>query len=101
MSLTYLDVKVLEDTAKDLSDAVEQFNAGVKDIADVSQDLIGSWHGDAKNEFQKYYNEIYRHLSDVNDTMYDIYDALVEAAAAYTQCDEEIAKSFTMGEVSN
>lgn len=49
-----------------------------------------------KNQFEKDYNTIYQQLSDIGDIMYELYDALIDAQAAYIQADEEAAKLLTI-----
>lgn len=54
------------------------------------------WQGEGKNQFEKDYNTIYQQLSDIGDIMYELYDALIDAQAAYIQADEEAAKLLTI-----
>lgn len=55
--------------------------------------LIGNWLGKGRNQFEKSYHAMMRKLEDEIDCTWDIYDALVEAEAAYMQADIDAAKA--------
>lgn len=94
--LKYLDTHVFTEVANDLDASIELYNDDLKLVSEYANLVIQSWHGDAKNEFQKDYIEIYQHLKDVNDEMYQLYDNLIDIAATFEKADEELAKLNTM-----
>lgn len=92
----YLESQKLLDAANTINECIKEYNEIIKRITNTTNDLLGSWYGEGKTEFEKDYTTIYQQLSDISDIMYDLYDALVDADATYVQTDEEIAKGMTM-----
>lgn len=90
----YLESQALITAAKQFDDFVKNFNQYIKDINSVTDELLLSWHGEGRTEFEKDYSTIYRQLKDISDVLYELYDALIDADATYVQTDEDIAKSF-------
>lgn len=98
MAVQHLDVAYIEQAYGTLDTSVKQFNDTVTAIASDTRTLFDYWHGEGKTEFENYYNEVYKKLEDVNDVMYELYDALVDAAANYTEVDIEMAKQLSIAE---
>ena len=94
----YLDSQKLLDAAKKIDTNIVKYQEIIRNVNKVSNDLISSWRGEGRNEFEKDYNVIYRQMEDINDIMLDLYNALVDSDASYVQGDENIAKSLNMGE---
>ena len=94
--VNHIESQRLEDAAKLLDSGIKEYINIMKEISDATNDLTSSWYGEGKKEFEKDYTTIYQQLTDVSDIMYDLYDALVNAAAAYVQADEDIAKHMSM-----
>lgn len=85
------------------SDAVTAFDKGVVEYNDIKKDvknatttLFTKWQGEGKKQFEKDYNTIFQQLTDIADILYELYDEIVDAQAAYVQTDEEMAKMMTM-----
>ncbi len=93
----YLDTQKLLDAANTVDSCIKEYNRIVKLISTKTTELIESWYGEGRKEFEKDYSTIYQQLTDISDVMYDLYDALVDSDATYVQTDEEIAKGLTMG----
>lgn len=93
----YLDTQKLLDAANKVDGCIKEYNEIIKKISTVTSDLIASWYGEGRKEFEKDYSTIYQQLTDISDIMYDLYDSLVDSDATYVQTDEEIAKGLTMG----
>lgn len=96
VGVEYLESQKLLDAANSINECIKEYNGIIKRITNTTNDLLGSWYGEGKTEFEKDYTTIYQQLSDISDIMYDLYDALVDADATYVQTDEEIAKGITM-----
>lgn len=96
VGVEYLESQKLLDAANSINECIKEYNGIIKRITNTTNDLLGSWYGEGKTEFEKDYTTIYQQLSDISDIMYDLYDALVDADATYVQTDEEIAKGMTM-----
>lgn len=95
-SVEYLYSQAISDAAKKVDAAITDYNSVIKCISSATTNLISTWHGDGETAFEKDYSTIYQQLSDISEIMYDLYDALVDAAATYVKTDEEIAKGLTM-----
>lgn len=95
-SVEYLDSQAITDAANKVDAALEKYKNVIKSVSTATTSLTSTWHGEGKKAFEKDYSTIYQQLSDISDIMYDLYDALVDAAATYVQTDEEIAKGLTM-----
>lgn len=90
------------DTHK-FTDTVDSFKKGVKTYAEIrtgvertTNQLFLCWQGKGKKQFEKDYTTIYQQLTDIEDILYELYNALLDAQAAYIQADEEAAKLLTM-----
>lgn len=94
----YLETQRLLDAANKLDGCLKEYTSVMKRISTVTNDLIASWYGEGRKEFEKDYSTIYQQLTDISEVMYDLYDALVDADATYVKTDKEIAKGLTMGE---
>lgn len=92
----YLETQKLTDAANTLDGCINKYNDVVKDIVSKTDQLLATWMGEGKTAFEKDYSTIYRQLEDISEVMYDLYDALIDAAATYIKTDEEIAKNLTM-----
>jgi len=93
----YLDSQKLLDAANKIDTCIKDYNEIIKRITTTTNELLSSWHGEGKTEFEKDYSTIYQQLTDISDIMYDLYDSLVDADSTYVQTDEDISKSLTMG----
>ncbi|MGN0487682.1 MAG: WXG100 family type VII secretion target [Ruminococcus sp.] len=92
----HIDSQKLVDAANQIDASIKDYNNVIKKISTTTTNLVSDWYGEGKTAFEKDYSTIYQQLSDVAEIMYDLYDAIVDAAATYVQTDEEIAKGLTM-----
>lgn len=92
----YLDTQQLLNAANQINNYLEDYKDIIKEISNTTNNLLDSWYGEGKTEFEKDYSTIYQQLSDISDIMYDLYEALVDADATYVQTDEEIGKAMMM-----
>lgn len=93
--IKYLETQKLVDAANAINRHIATYNTIIRDISNITNTLLFSWHGEGKTEFEKDFSTIYQQLSDISDIMYDLYDAIVDADATYVQTDEDIAKGIT------
>lgn len=92
----FIDSQKLLDAANTIDACLKDYKNIIKRISTTTNDLLDSWYGEGRTEFEKDYSTVYQQLSDISDIMYDLYDALVDADATYVQTDEELAKGMTM-----
>lgn len=95
-TVEYIYSQAIVDAAKKVDAALVEYKDVMKHISNATTSLTSTWYGEGKTAFEKDYSTIYQQLSDISDIMYDLYDALIDAAATYVQTDEEIAKGLTM-----
>ena len=89
-------------TAEDLSSLSGQVNSGAQSISDQLatlmarvNDLVGSgWEGAASGQFNTLYTEWNTSAGQLNKALEGISQLLANAAQAYTQTEEQIAKSM-------
>ena len=55
-------------------------------------DLLFSWSGDGRNEFEKQYRLLKQQFSDIIDDTKDMYEKIISAEETYIQTDVNNAK---------
>ena len=91
-NVRHLDTNKFSSTIEAFKSGIEEYNRIKDGVRSTTYDLFIAWHGEGKTQFERDYNLIYRQLSDIGDIMYELYDALIDAQAAYIKADEEAAK---------
>lgn len=95
-NVQHLDTSKFSSTIATFKTGIEEYNRIKNGVKSTTNDLFLKWQGEGKTQFEKDYNTIYQQLSDIGDIMYELYDALIDAQAAYIQADEEAAKLLTI-----
>ncbi|MGN9055981.1 WXG100 family type VII secretion target [Bariatricus sp. HCP28S3_A7] len=95
-NVTHLDTKKFADTINVFKTGITEYNDIKQTVERTTKTLFGEWEGEGKTQFEKDYNTLYQQLTDIADIMYELYDALVDAEAAYIAADEEAAKMLTI-----
>lgn len=95
-NVQHLDTNKFSSTIATFKTGIEEYNRIKNGVKSTTNDLFLKWQGEGKNQFEKDYNTIYQQLSDIGDIMYELYDALIDAQAAYIQADEEAVKLLTI-----
>lgn len=95
-TVNHLDTKKFDSTIASFKSGIEEYNSITSDVEKITTTLFGSWQGKGKTRFEKGYTTIFQQLTDIADIMYELYDALIDAEAAYIQADEEAAKMLTI-----
>lgn len=93
----HLNTKKFESTIAAFKSGIEDYNGIKSDVEKTTNALFNDWQGKGKSQFEKDYTTIYQQLTDIADIMYELYEALIDAEAAYIQADEEAAKMLTIG----
>lgn len=96
MSVRYLDVEGITDTAKAFRDKIYDFDDAVVIMNTATDDALRNWAGRGRNQFETQMALMKSQMKDITEMLYDIYDALVDAEKGYIDEDEEVAKQFTM-----
>lgn len=95
-NLRHLDTSKFHSTISAFKKGITEYNTIKTDVERTTNELFISWLGEGKVQFEKNYTTLYRQLTDIADIMYELYDALVEAEAAYIEADQQSAKQNTM-----
>jgi uncharacterized protein YukE len=89
------------DTSK-MHSAILSFESGIKEYNDIktkveltTTELFLHWQGKGKTQFEKDYTTIYRQLTDIEDILYELYNALIDGESTYVSVDQEISKRMT------
>lgn len=94
MAITKLDTGGIDQAAMAFRDSIKTFEKYCQDMEDITQTLLSSWEGVGRKQFETQYLVLKGKLADINDELYDIYDELIAAEAAYGEADRDIAKEM-------
>ena len=75
---------------------VEQYKDTKATVALITQRVKDNWVGKGRNEFEFQYETLIRKIDDFGDTLYEIYEALVNSEKAYRDLDDELRQDYTM-----
>lgn len=78
-------------TIRQIADSYSEIQ---KAVNDASQQARENWIGKGRNAFQTQYSTLIRKIDDFGDTLSDIYNGLVDAAAAYVDTDTTVMQGF-------
>ena len=95
-SVQYLDTNKFESAISAFNEGIKEYNDSKSTVERITNTLFANWQGEGKTQFEKDYTTLYRQLTDIADIMYELYDALVDAEAAYIKADEEASKLLTI-----
>ena len=95
-TVNHLETKKFDSTIAKFKFGIEEYNEIKSDVEKTTNALFSNWQGKGKTQFEKDYATIFQQLTDIADIMYELYDALVDAEAAYIQADEDAAKMLTI-----
>jgi len=93
-SIKYLYTKDIKETSIEFQNSIDDFQDAVEKVSKATTKLLSTWSGKARDIFETQYNILFGQLKDIQDTLYDIYDALVESETAYIDADEALKKEF-------
>ncbi len=91
-TVEYLDTNTFSSTIEIFKNGIQEYNGIINDVKTTTDNLFLGWKGEGRIQFEKDYNVIYQQLTDIEDMMYELYQALIDAQAAYILTDEEVAK---------
>lgn len=95
-NVTYLNTKTFSETIDIFKNCISEYDNIKLKVERTTDELFVNWQGEGKTQFEKDYRTLYRQLTDITDIMYELYEALIDAKAAYIQADEEAAKLLTI-----
>lgn len=89
-----LDTNAIDSTAQGFKNSIEQFGDCCDRMEEITRNLLDSWDGKGRNKYETQYRILKGKLADINDELYDIYEELISAEAAYGEADRKIAKQM-------
>lgn len=92
-----LETKFLEDANKDFLKTLKSLEDIKKDIEDNVNLLYDVWVGKSRNEFERQYNLLFSKISDIKDSLDEIYNMMVTAQTSYDETDDDIRQKMAMG----
>ncbi|ROR31761.1 WXG100 family type VII secretion target [Mobilisporobacter senegalensis] len=92
-----LETKYLEDANKDFLKTLKSLEDIKKDIEDNVNLLYDVWVGKSRNEFERQYNLLFSKISDIKDSLDEIYNMMVAAQTSYDETDDDIRQKIAMG----
>lgn len=75
---------------------LNKFRTVQGDLDTTKKNLCEDWVGEGRNEFQTQYQLLISKVSDIGDSLDEMYNALVEAEASYGDTDSEIRQGVVM-----
>ena len=88
-----LDTSSMQDIIVSSKSLAEQMSELKNDLVAIETDLLFHWVGAGRNTFEKQFHLLTNEFADINEDIWDIYEALVAAEGEYLQADVDIAKS--------
>lgn len=95
-NVNFLDTNKFSEVIAIFKKEIETYNDIKSDVEKTTNALFKDWQGKGKTQFEKDYTTIFQQLTDIADIMYELYNALIDAQAAYIQADEDAAKMLTI-----
>ena len=95
-SVKYLETEGFLKAETATSTAIKEFNTQVNKMRTTTTNLLDTWAGKGRVEFDTQTTLIMGKLGDISEELYDLYNALVEAHQAYIDADEASAKSMSI-----
>lgn len=90
----HIDTEKINATHRQIKEIVESYKNVNLEVSQITKKIKENWVGKGRNEFESQYNLLIKKIDDFGDTLYDIYDALVEAEAEYETSDDSLRQEF-------
>lgn len=90
-----LDTNKMDAAIQVFSEGVEEYNSIRTKVKLATTNLFLNWNGKGRRAFEKDYEAIFVQLTDIEDILYELYNALVDGLSAYVSTDLELNKQLT------
>lgn len=87
-----LDTKHFSEIAEKCKSLYESLQESRNSLENVKNDLLFTWAGKGRNEFEKQYRLLNQQFSDIIDDTKDMYEKIIAAEESYIQADTDAAK---------
>ena len=82
-SINTLDTSYFKETADDFKKAIDSFKESKRTIQSTTDALLDVWQGEARNIFESKYKLFIGKIGDLEETLIDYYNALLDSEMAY------------------
>lgn len=89
-----LDTSGFDEAAKLCADLAEKLEMLKSDMDIKKSNLMFSWAGDARNNFEKKYRLLSHQMRDIGDVLRDLSEEIYEKEAKYIEADTKLAKQI-------
>lgn len=89
-----IDTEKINAAHRQIKEIVEAYKDVNLVVSQITKKVKENWVGKGRNEFESQYNLLIKKIEDFGDTLYDIYDALVQAEADYETTDDSLRQEF-------
>ena len=96
MSKIKVDTDNFINCINSINTMVEECESIHKNIEVVTQELLDTWYGDSKNEFDREYKILKQNMSNYIDILKSMLEGLNDIQLEYNRVDVEIAKSLNI-----
>lgn len=66
------------------------------EVEQTTDKLKEDWIGKGRNEFESQYRLLISKVSDIGDSLQEMYEAILNAEVSYTETDDEIRQKIVM-----
>lgn len=87
-----LDTQNMGTTANQCKSIADKMRDLRSELGRARADLLKTWVGKGRNEFEKQFRLLDQQFSDIVDDTMDIYEAILKAEGDYIQADTDLAK---------
>lgn len=91
-----IDTKKISEVHSQIKQIVESYNELKTEVEKITAKVRADWVGAGRNEFETQYDFLISKIGDFGEVLVDVYDALVDADAAYQTGDDKLRQKFVM-----
>lgn len=91
-----IELEYIVAARKQMYDMVHTFLDIKERINTTTEQVKRQWVGKGRNEFETQYKLLIAKIGDMGDSLDEMYNALVDAEAAYGGADEDMCQSMAM-----
>lgn len=86
----------MTEAALEFRNNIDEFDDAKRLVERATTKLLSTWVGRGRNMFETQHTLLFGQLGDIQDTLYDIYEALVDSQTNYYNTDEELRKQIKL-----
>lgn len=90
-----LDTSIMTKSVDIFKENILGFEQCRNNIDKITTELLSTWTGKSRSAYEMQYNLLTRSLKDIEDDLYDFYNALIDSGGTYIEADEKIAREIS------